>query len=88
MADIKLKAVECLVNMFNTEAEMDSCNIVINDITFVDAKCLEVSNDYVLIRSCVKGGAPVTGIFSIDDINTIHYMDDCFNIISLANIEF
>jgi len=90
LKDFKVKAVECLINNFNAECENEpnGCNLVVNDVTFFDAKSVEKSNDYILIRSAFRGEAPITGCIAIDEINTMYYMDDYYNIVSLTNIEF
>lgn len=85
--ELKRKGVEHFINRFNTDNK-NECDIVINNVTFFSAKNVEISNACILISSCVYGYKPITGCIAIDDINTMYYMDNDLNIVSLNNIEF
>lgn len=90
--DVKTKAVETLANMFNveTENEKDGKTITINDVfhcrtnkMLVDIECKQL-----FIERYTDCGVIITGTIAIEDVKSMYYIDDTYNIVSLDNIEF
>lgn len=86
--DFKVKAVDCLINMFNAENECNDCTININGISLLHIKSIEIDEDFVVVYRCINDVKIMVDCMSVDDINTMWYLDDCYNIVSLNNIEF
>lgn len=90
--DAKIKAVETLADMFNveTENEKDGNTITINDVfhcrtnkIIVDVDCKQL-----FVERYIDGGIITTGTIAIEDIKSMYYIDDTYNIVSLDSIEF
>lgn len=86
--DFKVKAVECLINNFNAENECNDCTITINGVSLLHINSVEIDEDYVVLYRYINDNRFMVACMSIDDINTMWYLDDCSNIVSLHNIEF
>lgn len=86
--DLKAKGVECLVNNFNIEHEGNSGTIIINNVFHCNTNSIEIDNGQIMIKRYINDRVIITGCISIDDVNSMYYMDDCCNIVSLHNIEF
>lgn len=91
LEDFKVKAVECLINNFNAENECNDCTININGVSLLHISSVEIDEDFVVVYRCINSynyNRVLVACMSIDDINTMWYLDDCSNIVSLNNIEF
>ena len=86
--DFKVKAVECLINNFNAENECNDCTININGVSLLHISRVEIDEDFVAVYRYINDNRILVFCMSIDDINTMWYLDDCNNIVSLNNIEF
>lgn len=86
--DFKVKAVECLINMFNAENECNDCTININGVSLLHINSIAIDEDFVVAYRCINDYRVMVVCMSIDDIKTMWYLDDCDNIVSLHNIEF
>ena len=86
--DFKVKAVECLINNFNAENECNDCTININGTSLLHINSVEIDEDFVAVYRYINDNRILVVCMSIDDINTMWYLDDCNNIVSLNNIEF
>lgn len=86
--DFKVKAIECLINNFNAENECNDCTININGVSLLHIKSIEIDEDFVVAHRFINDYRVMVVCMSIDDINTMWYLDDCNNIVSLHNIEF
>lgn len=86
--DFKVKGVECLINMFNAENECNDCTININGVSLLHINRLEIDEDFVAVYRYINDYRVMVDCISVDDINTMWYLDDCCNIVSLNNIEF
>ena len=89
--DFKVKAVECLINNFNAENECNDCTININGVSLLHINSVEIDEDFVVVYRRIDSynyNRVLVACMSIDDINTMWYLDDCSNIVSLNNIEF
>lgn len=89
--DFKVKAVECLINNFNAENERNDCTININGVSLLHINSVEIDEDFVVVYRHIDSynyNRVLVACMSIDDINTMWYLDDCSNIVSLNNIEF
>ena len=86
--DYKVKAVECLINNFNAENECSDCTININGASLLHISRVEIDEDFVAVYRYINDNRILVVCMSIDDINTMWYLDDCSNIVSLNNIEF
>lgn len=91
LKDFKVKAVECLINNFNAENECNDCTININGVSLLHISSVEIDEDFVVVYRHIDSynyNRVLVACMSIDDINTMWYLDDCSNIVSLNNIEF
>ena len=86
--DFKVKAVECLINNFNAENECNDCTININGVSLLHISSIAIDEDFVAVYRYINDNRILVVCMSIDDINTMWYLDDCNNIVSLNNIEF
>lgn len=86
--DFKVKAVECLINNFNAKNECIDCTININGVSLLHISRVEIDEDFVAAYRYINDNRILVVCMSIDDINTMWYLDDCDNIVSLNNIEF
>lgn len=86
--DFKVKAVECLINNFNAENECNDCTININGVSLLHISRVKIDEDFVAVYRYINDKKILVVCMSIDDINTMWYLDDCNNIVSLYNIEF
>lgn len=86
--DFKVKAVECLINMFNAENECNHCTININGVSLLHISSIEIDEDFIAVYRYINDYRFLVDYVSVDDITTMWYLDDCSNIVSLNNIEF
>ena len=86
--DFKVSAVECLINNFNAENECNDYIININGVSLLHISRVEIDEDFVAVYRYINDNRILVVCMSIDDINTMWYLDDCNNIVSLNNIEF
>ena len=86
--DYKVKAVECLINNFNVENDCNDCTIYINGVPLLHIKSIEIDEDFVVAYRCINNYKVMVICMSIDEIENMWYLDDCYNMVSLNNIEF
>lgn len=88
--DYKTQAVEALINSFNTEHKMnkDGGTIHINNVYHCNTNSIEISSGIVCTIRYIGNRVIITGGISVEDINSMYYVDDMHNIVSLENMEF
>ena len=86
--DYKSKVIKLFIKKFNAENDDDLGVIVINDVYNYRINSLRLDGDQIVIRRIVGGTLFITGIISIDSINSMYYPDKHHNIISIDNLEF
>ena len=88
--DYKIKAVEALINSFNAEHEnnKDGGTIHINNVYHCNTISVEIDSGIGGTGRYIGNRVIITGGISVEDINSMYYVDDMQNIVSLDNIEF
>ena len=88
--DYKTQAVEALINNFNAEHEneKDGGTITINGVFHCSTNSIEIDNGLVCVKRYIDNRTIITGGISVEDINSMYYIDDMQNIVSLENMEF
>ena len=88
--DYKTKAVEALINSFNAEHENDKYGgtIHINNVYHCNTNSVEIDSGLVCTIRYIGNRFIITGGISVEDINSMYYIDDMHNIVSLENMEF
>ena len=86
--DFKVKAVECLIDSFNAENKCNDCTININGVSLLHISRVKIDEDFVAVYRYINDNRILVVCMSIDDVNTMWYLDDCNNIVSLNSIEF
>lgn len=88
--DYKIKAVEALINSFNSEHENDKHGgtIHINNVCNCNTKSVEFDEGLVYIKRDIDNRVIITSAISVEDINSMYYVDDMYNIVSLEKMEY
>lgn len=88
--DYKIKAVEALINSFNAEHvnDKDGGTIYINNVYHCNTNSVEIDSGIVCTVRYIGNRVIITGGISVEDINSMYYIDDMHNIVSLENMEF
>ena len=84
----KVKAIECLINNFNAENECNDCTININGVSLLHINSIAIDEDFFVAYRYINDNRVMVVCMHIDDITTMWYLDDCYNTVSLNNIEF
>ena len=87
--DYKIKAVEALINCFNAEHENEKYGrtININGVFHCSTNSIELNNGLVCVERRIDNIIIVTGSIPVEDINSMYYVDDMYNIVSLENMD-
>lgn len=88
--DYKTKAVLTLISNFNAENEneKDGGRITINSMYYRNVNAIEFDNGIIYLKSYTDNRIFINGVISVNDINSMYYVDDMSNIVSIENIEF
>ena len=87
LKELKTKAVEQFVEMFNTE-KCRRNGITVNDVYHSDVCSLTLDGEFILLnRRIINYGIITAGCLMVDDLRTMSYVSDELNIVSFDNIE-
>ena len=88
--DYKIKAVKALINSFNAEHENDKYGgtIHINNVYHCNTNSVEIDSGLVYTKRYIDNRVIITGGIAVEDINSMYYVDDMHNIVSLENMEY